>query len=233
MNESLPPPKTSKPKWLWISIAALSFLCMAGCAAGLLVTWFNASRNAGRAAGVEKADLQGTLAGTRYTAPQGNFSCDFSSTRADMDTLGDDDNSVWASNNIGGLFFIDYAPIKDDKKYLFEDDTTKQNTLESVANNQLVPGWEKDYPGTRVLHSTFLNSDMYFIFVHVPGGSRVATNGAGEPLDSYRGLYIFAENDWLYFVQYDKTNILSPNEAVEISEIQLPLADLYRECEFK
>lgn len=236
--------KPQKKKSVWILILII-FACLCVCLSIPLIaiiidpSWLNLLDTGAARENVQAGNYEGTI----YTAPQGNFSCDFNIIMQDgfSPVLNASENievgtgTAFATDDFGQQYGVDYfktAVFTDaDFKKAISNPDTRQQSLQAILENVLLPALgEKSV----INHQEFLQDDTLFVVITSPEASLLIqeSNGTTERLDYQQGYYIFATGEWFYFVYsyITPTNIFQPLSPVDM---QSRVDKFYQGCQFQ
>ncbi len=247
-----PSKKPRKSIWLFIF---LGLACLCICLLIPLVaivrdpSWLNLLDT-----GAPRVEIsEGSYEGTIYTAPEGNFSCDFSTIMSTsfspylQNTSGARSSGlvwgdVWANNDFGSLYQVIYFQLADSNDASLNSEI--QNTesdLRDVFNNIILSKRQNDFPGAQVLDQKFVNN-KWLVVVHVPHGSNLVSSPASDPSnqtvsDLTEAHYVFVAGPWLYFVVYGITPLSFDTPTTwapqDTQHMQSQLDEFLAGCDFK
>lgn len=239
------PAVDSKPKtWVWLTgLGALGLLCVCCLAVPIVAilndpTYLNVFDT-----GSPKTEIKdGAYEGTVYTAPEGNFSCDFglimiqgaSPVLHAYQTKEDGTGTAFVIDDTGKQYGVDYFRTKVFREQYvapLANPDTRREVLQVFLEDILLPV----YQGATISHHEFLPGDILFSILYQPEGSPIvsvsALDGAETQLDYQQGYYIFATEEWVYFV-YSFVVPDSISESLSPPDMQSRVDEFYRGCQF-
>lgn len=178
----------------------------------------------------------GTYEGTIYTAPDGNFSCNFEDIMAPgfnpiLEAQEDSTNgtgSAVASDDLGQRYGVEF--FISSSAFTSED---RQDSLQEVLETIVLKARGAN---AEVVHQEFLVGDILFVILNNPGGSFLSfTQNGGDPQpgDSWEGYYIFAVGGRFYFVYYYSTPAPGFDQTLDNEFLRLRVDEFYRGCQFQ
>lgn len=236
---SQPSQKPRKLIWLW-TLLGIACLCVV---IPLVVIVLNPTYLNLLKTGAPQVKISaGTYDGTIYTAPDGNFSCDFKDIMSNgLNPLLQAEKltqygTVFALNDFGVQYGVDYFKTSLVKNGSFGESLsnpeTRQQGLQGILKDILLPNLAQ----STVSHQEFLPNDILFVVVYVPGASNLVqqsgSDGSTKREDYQESYYIFAGKDWFYFVYYFITP-MSDSNAPSPSHMQAGVDEFYRGCQFQ
>lgn len=238
-------PNPRKPgKMLWLLIPA-AFLCICACVAVPVVaviddpTLLNVFKT-----GAPKTKIEaGTYEGAIYTAPDGNFSCDFGLImiqgmnpilRAYQDKEAGT-GTAFVIDDTGKQYGVDYFRTKVFREQYvapLANPDTRREALQVFLDDILLPV----YANATISHQEFLPGDILYAILYQLEGSPIisvsALDGTETQLDYQQGYYIFATEEWVYFVySFVVPDTIFP--PLSPPDMQSRLDEFYRGCQFQ
>lgn len=238
-------PQSSKKRGIkpWqlilLSIFACSCLCLS---VGIVIVFSDPTWLSIFDTGAPKINVQdGTYKGSVYTAPDGNFSCDFSPMM--QGNFGQvlnakkipekDMGTAFVMDDFGSQYGVDYFHLDPGSDWLMglDDPDVLRGNLEIMLTDILL---FNRGPNAGVTHREFLPDDILYVILYNNGVSHLVSvrDGVSSTLDYQEGYYIFYSGDWIYLVYayITPTEILS---ALSPADMQSRVDGFYRGCQFK
>ena len=199
----------------------------------------------------------GSYKSQRYTAPDGNFSCDFSlalnnNLNADLYSgKQNGDSYVYTTDDFGQKYAVDSLNPDFVGRNSFArllDPATHTAQLDNFLKTVVLRAELNHSPDSKITHQEFVSDDILFAVLTVPHGSDLISSTSGnvtsinrssgdasttERMDVQKAYYIFAKTNWVYLVYFVYTPSPVWNPALEPSALQTRLQEFYQGCEFK
>ncbi|MEW5940340.1 MAG: hypothetical protein AB1750_11795 [Chloroflexota bacterium] len=235
------PKKPGSKLWLWILLGVVACACL--CLLAVFVIVLNDPTLLylldTHAPDINVQD--GTFNGSVYTAPDGNFSCEFgplmqgnfgqvlTAQKIPEKNLG----TVFIYDDFGSQHGVDYfhpTPGSDWLKGLDNPETLRGN-LEFMLTEILLPNRG---PNASVTHREFLPGDILYVILYNTDASHLVSvsNGVSTVEDYQEGYYIFYSGEWIYLV-YKYITVSAIDEAWSPADLQSRVDEFYRRCQFQ
>lgn len=180
----------------------------------------------------------------RYTSKTANFSCNFGAVLEGDSPFtledGEDQNGAYGAMSLlfdfGTRETVDYIRISallPENQALFANPQTRPDALRVMAN-LLIQSLALQGPAPTVLEDYYMSERaMHVLVLDVPQGSFQSVQETNTRLDASVAYYIFADNEWVYYVGYMMSDSpLFPSADVNVPALLQGVEKLFNKCSF-